>query len=60
LEPCTDLADFAQKDPYFPELGFDKVYLINLKRRPDRLRKMVNILGILGIQFQLVEAVDGK
>ncbi len=39
---------------------FDHVYLINLKRRPDRLKKMQKLLKRLKIDFTLIEAVDGK
>ena len=39
---------------------FDHVYLINLKRRPDRLKKMKSLLKRLKIEFTLVEAVDGE
>lgn len=48
---------------YFPKkskLGFDNVYLINLARRPDRLKKMQYCFDELGIEAELVEAVDGK
>jgi collagen beta-1,O-galactosyltransferase len=41
-------------------LGVDKIYLINLRRRPDRLAKMEACFEELGIDFELVEAVDGK
>lgn len=41
-------------------LGVDKVYLINLERRPDRLAKMKAILAEIGVEFQLIKAVDGK
>src|SRR5690606_23509745 len=39
---------------------FDHVYLINLKRRPDRLKKMQTLLKRLKIDFTLIEAVDGR
>ncbi|TKR67316.1 hypothetical protein L596_023488 [Steinernema carpocapsae] len=41
-------------------LGFDQIYLINLKRRPERLRKMDAILQLFGIDYTLWEATDGK
>ncbi len=50
--------------PALPEekhlLGTDKVYLINLRRRPDRKAKMDACFDELGIDYDLVEAVDGK
>lgn len=48
---------------YFPpktKLGFDNVYLVNLARRPDRLKKMQYCFDELGIDAELFEAVDGK
>lgn len=39
---------------------FDHVYLINLKRRPDRLDKMKSLLGDLKINYEVIEAIDGK
>ena len=41
-------------------LGSDKVYLINLERRPDRLSNMESIFKELQIKFTKIPAVDGK
>ncbi|XP_061095438.1 procollagen galactosyltransferase 2 [Conger conger] len=41
-------------------MGFDEIFLINLKRRLDRRTRMLDTLGTLGIQVTLTEAVDGK
>ncbi|KAM7543262.1 hypothetical protein Aperf_G00000013533 [Anoplocephala perfoliata] len=41
-------------------LGFDQIYLINLERRPDRLRKMNYALREQGIKAKLIRATDGK
>jgi len=37
---------------------FDKVYLINLKRRPDKLKTSSDLLKKLNIEFEVFEAVD--
>ena len=37
-----------------------KVFVINLKRRPDRLAEITAVLAPLGISFERIEAVDGK
>ncbi|XP_022094923.1 procollagen galactosyltransferase 1-like isoform X2 [Acanthaster planci] len=42
------------------KLGFDEIYMINLKRRPERRLRMVAALKDLGIAFKIVDAVDGK
>uniref|UniRef100_A0AC35FDN4 Uncharacterized protein n=1 Tax=Panagrolaimus sp. PS1159 TaxID=55785 RepID=A0AC35FDN4_9BILA len=50
-------------EPQYPipsKFGFDKIYLINLKRRPERLQKMSNIMKHLGIEFEVFEAIDGN
>lgn len=39
---------------------FDKVYLINLKRRPDRLSQATAELSNNGIDFDVFEAIDGN
>ena len=37
---------------------FDQVYLINLKRRPDKLKLCQELLAKLNIQFKVFEALD--
>lgn len=39
-------------------LGFDKIYVINLKRRPDRKEALIKALP--GIDLTFIEAVDGQ
>lgn len=39
---------------------FDKIYLINLERRPDRLEKVSAELKKHGIKYTTVVAIDGK
>ena len=36
-----------------------KVYLINLKRRTDRLKATVKMLDYLKMPYEIMEAVDG-
>ncbi len=42
------------------KFGFDEIYLINLRRRPERLRKMNEVFKLLGIAYRRFEAVDGQ
>lgn len=53
------LANYT-KEPKKDTMGFDKVYVINLKRRPERRVRMINTLNELGLEAHFVEAVDGK
>ena len=39
---------------------FDRVYLINLKKRPDRLIKVLHRLRDLNIRVQVLDAINGK
>jgi GR25 family glycosyltransferase involved in LPS biosynthesis len=41
-------------------LGFDQIYVLNLKKRPDRLKYMSKMLHLLGAKFKVIEALDGK
>lgn len=41
-------------------MGFDEIFLINLKRRTDRRERMLNTLDVLGLEVTVTEAVDGK
>ena len=38
---------------------FDKIYLINLERRSDRLEKMKIQLKSIGVTYAIVKAIDG-
>ncbi|XP_048651317.1 procollagen galactosyltransferase 1 [Marmota marmota marmota] len=42
------------------KMGFDEVFMINLKRRQDRRERMLRALHEQEIEARLVEAVDGK
>lgn len=42
------------------KLGFDNIYLINLRRRPDRLKRMMQSFNELGIESEVFSAIDGK
>ncbi|XP_028515953.1 probable inactive glycosyltransferase 25 family member 3 [Exaiptasia diaphana] len=42
------------------KLVFDEIYVINLKRRPLRRKRMVASLAELGIKAKFIDAVDGK
>jgi collagen beta-1,O-galactosyltransferase len=53
----------AVLEPWYPpatRLGFEKIYVINLKRRPERLAKMNAILRIIGVDYDVMEAIDGN
>ncbi|KAG5887522.1 hypothetical protein JTB14_022134 [Gonioctena quinquepunctata] len=45
-----------EKDP----LGFDRIFMINLKRRPERRRRMQACFDELGLDVAVLDAVDGK
>ncbi len=59
-EPLQKLSYLDPPQVQPDKLGFDEVYVINLKRRPDRKEKMDRCLAELGVKFKYVEAVDGK
>ncbi|XP_035995694.1 procollagen galactosyltransferase 2 [Fundulus heteroclitus] len=41
-------------------MGFDEIYLINLRRRPDRRDRMLYSLNELEVDVKVVDAVDGN
>ncbi|CAG0897714.1 unnamed protein product [Darwinula stevensoni] len=52
-------ADDVEK-PRLNHMGIQAVYVINLKRRPERRRRMEAVLKSLGFRATFVDAVDGK
>ena len=60
-EPAMPISEHISFIPSVKsKLGFDQIYLVNLKRRPDRLKRMRACFEELGIDYKLIEAVDGK
>ncbi|KAG8186802.1 hypothetical protein JTE90_020480 [Oedothorax gibbosus] len=55
----TSLENYVEKVKH-DTLGFDQVYLINLKRRSERRVRMLNTLAEIGIFPHMLDAVDGK
>lgn len=44
---------------YRHRLGLSEIYMINLKRRPERRRKMEALFEILGLNVEVYTAIDG-
>ena len=59
MVPHTLLEEFVKYPPK-DKLGFSEIFVINLCRRPDRLRRMQWVFQDLGLDYKLVEAVDGR
>lgn len=53
------LERFVQK-PEKDTLDFDKIYMINLLRRPERRKRMLACFEELGLNVTIFNAVDGK
>uniref|UniRef100_A0A452QB93 procollagen galactosyltransferase n=1 Tax=Ursus americanus TaxID=9643 RepID=A0A452QB93_URSAM len=59
--PPAEPSRFISVPPKTPDkMGFDEVFMINLKRRQDRRERMLRALQAQEIACRLVEAVDGK
>ncbi|XP_011701587.1 PREDICTED: glycosyltransferase 25 family member isoform X2 [Wasmannia auropunctata] len=59
LPLSDDLKDFVM----YPEkdtLGLDRIYMINLLRRPVRRKRMQRLFDELGIRAETIDAVDGR
>lgn len=59
LKVNNNLQQYITK-PQKDTMGFDKIFMINLKRRPDRLRRMLRCFEELGLEVETVEAIDGQ
>ncbi|KAK5859470.1 hypothetical protein PBY51_021025 [Eleginops maclovinus] len=57
MEPSQNIHTLPKEQG---KMGFDEIFLINLKRRSDRRDRMLSSLSVLGINATLTEAVDGK
>ncbi|XP_072294846.1 procollagen galactosyltransferase 2 [Eucyclogobius newberryi] len=54
-------SDYLHAPPSIQDkIGFDEIFLINLKRRLDRRTRMFKSFSALGLHPTLSEAVDGK
>ncbi|KAK3087084.1 hypothetical protein FSP39_001417 [Pinctada imbricata] len=49
-----------ESEPTLDMMGFDQIYIINLKRRPERRTRMLNMLKNHGVKAKVTEAVDGQ
>ncbi|XP_073439011.1 procollagen galactosyltransferase 2 isoform X1 [Dendrobates tinctorius] len=59
--PPLETSRYVHVPPKQPDkLGFDEVFMINLKRRQDRRVRMLRSLYELQIQAKTFDAVDGK
>lgn len=59
-EPLPVSEYISDKFPTPEKLGFDEIYMINLKRRPNRRKRMMATLKELGISVKIFDAIDGK
>uniref|UniRef100_A0A8V1AAQ8 procollagen galactosyltransferase n=1 Tax=Gallus gallus TaxID=9031 RepID=A0A8V1AAQ8_CHICK len=59
--PPAEPSRYLSVPPKSPDkMGFDEVFMINLKRRADRRERMLRTLHEQEIACKVVEAVDGK
>ncbi|XP_050499113.1 glycosyltransferase 25 family member [Diabrotica virgifera virgifera] len=54
------LKKFVRELPRKDTLGFDKIFMINLLRRPERRKRMKHCFDELGLEVDILDAVDGK
>ncbi|KAK4820405.1 hypothetical protein QYF61_026241 [Mycteria americana] len=59
--PPIEPSQYVSVPPKNPDkMGFDEIFMINLKRRKDRRDRMLRTLYEQEIAVKIVEAVDGK
>ncbi|XP_071948001.1 procollagen galactosyltransferase 2-like isoform X2 [Antedon mediterranea] len=59
-EPMPLSAHITLPPKQLSKFGADKIYMINLKRRPKRRQRMVRSLHELSLNYTIFNAVDGK
>jgi collagen beta-1,O-galactosyltransferase len=57
--PVSELVAQFVSYPERDTMGFDNIYMINLLRRPERRKRMLNCFKELGIHATILNAVDG-
>jgi collagen beta-1,O-galactosyltransferase len=60
LPVASILESFVRRSSPSPLFNVDRTFVINLKRRPDRQRRMQAALNLLGIEAEMWTAVDGR
>ncbi|XP_014343974.1 procollagen galactosyltransferase 2 [Latimeria chalumnae] len=59
--PPMEPSQYVYVPPKLPDkMGFDEIFLINLKRRTDRRERMLHTLYEQEIEVKVFDAVDGK
>ncbi|XP_046681820.1 glycosyltransferase 25 family member [Homalodisca vitripennis] len=58
--PVSDLLESFTSVSQPDTLGVDRVFMINLRRRPERRQRMEQCFAELGVQAITVDAVDGR
>ncbi|XP_060686107.1 procollagen galactosyltransferase 2-like isoform X1 [Hemiscyllium ocellatum] len=57
IEPSSNVSTPVK---HLDKMGFDEIFMINLKRRTDRRQRMLRTLYEQDIEVKVVDAVDGK
>ena len=60
IKVLPSLDSHIQQLPPKSKLGFDEIFMVNLERRQDRHDRMKYNFDNLGIDYELVPAVDGR
>lgn len=60
VPPLLDYYKHLEKKPEKSKLSLDRIFMINLKRRPERREKMERLFDEIGIEAEHFPAVDGK
>lgn len=57
-----DVSDNLRKFVRFPPkdtMNFDRIFMINLLRRPEKRKRMINCFNELGMDVEIINAIDG-